>query len=244
MGDWIFIFIGVLVVAVVVAGELRRRSYSFTFFRSRLSDPEFHRSRLMSVLLSLDKDSFAELMRLYKLEFGPGAARYARKTYLKWKTGKVNPNVETYRRFLVHLPEVMSFDLKVETLRLFMEEFSPNADHEIDLYIDEWEQKLTPLIESVIERAFTAQLPAELERKLRWLGDGDMQVAQAMLRASQAEESRIMASMLNEEFANIEKLLAEQHLNPRVRHVIEFPYGTISLNIKRRQEWTKKKISN
>jgi deoxyribose-phosphate aldolase len=61
-----------------------------------------------------------------------------------------------------------------------------------------------------------------------------MQIAQEMLRASQAEESRIMASMLRDEFLNIEKLLAEEHLKPRVKHVIRFPYGTISLNIRRR----------
>ena len=115
-----------------------------------------------------------------------------------------------------------------------MEEYTPKADHELTLYVDEWEQKLVPLIEQVVERAFTAQLPTELERKLKWLGEGDMQAAQAMLRASQAEESRIRASMLHDEFANIERLLEAEHLKPRVRHVIEFPYGTISLNIKRR----------
>ena len=209
------------------------KSGGFFTFKSRLTD-NFHRSRLLSVLLNLDERSFDELMKLYRKEFGPGAARYARKTFNKWKTGKVQPNVETYRRFLVHLPEVMSFDLKCETLRLLMEEYTPKADHELSLYVDEWEQKLVPLIEQVVERAFTAQLPIELERKLKWLGEGDMQVAQQMLRASQAEESRIMASMLHDEFANIEKLLAAEHLKPRVRHVIEFPYGTISLNIKRR----------
>lgn len=229
----LLIFFGVLVVIWFIAGELRARGFSL--FKSSLSTgSEFHRSRLVSVLLSLDEPSFNDLMQLYKKEFGPGPARYARRTYKKWKTGKVQPNVETYRRFLVHLPQVMSFDLKCETLRLFMEEYAPKADHELELYVDEWEERLTPLIDQIVEKAFKAQLPRELERKLRWLGEGDMHVARDMLRASQAEESRIMASMLRDEFATIENLLAQEHLKPRVSHVIEFPYGTISLKIRRR----------
>jgi hypothetical protein len=231
--DSLVITVAAIGIIWFLAGEMRSRGYFA--FKSRLnSDDEFHRSRLVSVLLSLDQRSFDDLMQLYKKEFGLGPARYARRTYKKWKTGKVQPNVETYRRFLVHLPEVMSFDLKCETLRLFMEEYAAEDDFELDLYIDEWEVKLPPLIDQIVDKAFNAQLPKELERKLRWLGEGDMNIAQQMLRASQAEESRIMASMLRDEFANIEKLLAEEHLKPRVRHVIKFPYGTISLNIRRR----------
>ena len=43
-----------------------------------------------------------------------------------------------------------------------------------------------------------------------------------------------MVSMLHEEFDGIERLLAEEHLKPKVTHVLKFPYGTIELNIKRR----------
>ena len=228
-----FIFFAVLIIALLVASGLRSNGFGL-FGRRSTREHKFHRSRLVSVLLSLDEKSFQELMQLYKNEFGPGAALYARRTYRKWKNGSVKPNVKTYERFLVHLPDVMSFDLKCETLRLFMEEYASQADHELDLFIDEWEEKVIPLVDQIVERAFTAQLPVELERKLRWLGEGDMRVAQEMLRASQAEESRIMSSMLEDEFANIEKLLAQEHLNSRVRHVIRFPYGTISLNIRRR----------
>lgn len=113
-----------------------------------------------------------------------------------------------------------------------MEEYSQKADYELDVSVGDWEEKLTPLVEQVVDKAFTAQLPKELERKLQWLGEGDMIAAQKILRASKAQESRIIVSTLREEFDNIEKLLAENHLKPRVSHVIRFPYGTISLNIK------------
>ena len=97
----------------------------------------------------------------------------------------------------------------------------------------DWEEKLTPLVHQIIDKTYTAQLPVEVERKLRWLGDGDMKLAQDILRRSQAEEGRIVVSMLRDEFANIEKILCQSHLKPKVTHELKFPYGTITLSVKR-----------
>jgi hypothetical protein len=60
-----------------------------------------------------------------------------------------------------------------------------------------------------------------------------MQAAQSILRASQAEEGRIMVSMLRDEFYAMEGLLDQRHLKPKVTHVLEFPYGTIKLNVRK-----------
>ena len=204
-------------------------------FRSKVRDEHhFHGTKLVSVLLHLDDKELDELLDLYKQEFGKGPARYARRTYQKWKTGKVQPISQTYDRFLHHLPKVMSFDLKCEVLRNFMEEYAAKDKYELDVYTNNWEEKLAPLVDQIVDKAYSAQLPDELERKLKWLTDGDMRSAHELLKASQVEEGRIAVSMLRDEFANIEKLLTEDGLKPKVRHVLEFPYGTIELNIKRR----------
>ncbi len=197
------------------------------------SDKKIHNREIMRVLLGLDEKSLEELLELYKNQFGTGAAQYARKTYLKWKDGKVRPIAQTYQRFLIHLPNVMDYDLKCEVLRHLMEEYCAKDKYELKVSTDDWEEKLTPLIEQIIAKTFTAQLPIEIERKLQWLGQGDMQLAQNILRKSQAEEGRIAVSMLKEEFASIEKLLAETNLKPKVTHELKFPYGTITLYINR-----------
>ncbi len=228
-------FIIILVVGIILFIYFQMESKGAGLFDwSRSPDRRYHPSKLVGVLLGLNETAVEELMDLYKKEFGNGPARYARRTYRKWKSGKVQPTTQTYERFLVHLPRVMTYDLKCEVLRHFMEEYAGKDNHELDVYADDWEEKLTPLVKQIVEKAFTAQLPFEVERKLQWLGDGDMQAAQGILRASQAEEGKIMVSSLHEEFANIEKLLAEEHLKPKVTHMLEFPYGTITLNIKRR----------
>lgn len=213
-------------IYVAVGGQIIRSPQSST--------KTFHRSKLVSVLLDLDDESVEELLRLYKSEFGPGPARYARKTYRKWKTGEVRPATQTFERFLVRLPHVMSYDLKCEVLRHFMEEYAAKDNYELEVYADDWQEKLDPLVQQIIDKTFTVKLPLQLERKLRWLGEGDMQAAGNILRSSQAAEGRIMVSMLHREFKSIEALLAEEHLKPKISHVVRFPYGTIELKIKRR----------
>ncbi len=61
-----------------------------------------------------------------------------------------------------------------------------------------------------------------------------MQAAHDLLRASKAEEGKIMVSMLREEFLHFEKLHTHDKLEPTIRHTLKFPYGTIDVNIKRR----------
>ena len=227
-------------IYIIVLGTLVVLYFLWNFKRpvlSVLDGPKaenIHRSKLVSVLLNLNNESVNELLDLYKKEFGSGPARYAKRTYRKWRSGEVQPATQTFQRFLLHLPQVMSYDLKCEVLRLFMEEFAPKDNYKLNVHTDDWEEKVTPMVHQIIDKAYTAKLPIEVERKLRWLGDGDMQAAQNMLKRSQAEEGRIVVSMLRGEFDNIENLLAHEHLKPRVKHTLKFPYGTIDLTIKRR----------
>jgi len=115
---WIFLLVSAAVAAL------------YFFYRSPFQDRLSPRRRssnknaeLVRVLLDLDQDSLAQLMELYEQQFGDGAARYAKQTYEKWKNGKVKPNKQTFRRFLINLPKVMSFDLKCEVLRKLREAY-------------------------------------------------------------------------------------------------------------------------
>jgi hypothetical protein len=227
------------VIIAIIAGIIIfvYRKYSSKIYASR-NQARFHRRELIKVLLSLDEKSLAELFELYKKQFGTGAARYARKTYLKWKKGEVQPIKQTFERFLIHLPKVMSYDLKCEVLRRLMEEYCSRNDYSATVYTDDWEKTLTPLVREIIDKPYAAELPKQIEEKLRWLADGEMQAAQDILKRSQIEEGKIAVSMLREEFANIEKLLAETEKNRgwrrKVTHQLKFPYGTITLKIKKR----------
>jgi hypothetical protein len=222
-----------IILFLVVTIIFLLNKFSSQYF-SRKSSRKFHNSEILKVLLNLNEDSLAQLFKFYQDSFGKGAANYARRTYQKWKTGKVRPNRQTFERFLVHLPKVMSYDLKCEVLRHLMEKYGSQKEYKITVYTDDWEQTLTPLVQEIIEKPYKTELPKEIQKKLEWLADGEMQLAQEILRKSQVEEGKIAVSMLRQEFANIEKLLTEKQLKPKVTHLLKFPYGTINLNIKRR----------
>ena len=226
--DWIWYVIIILgVAAFIYFGAAGNGGVLF----ERTRPDRFHSSTLVSVLLGLNEQVVNELLELYKKEFGAGPARYARRTFHRWKAGDVQPATQTFNRFLLHLPKVMTYDMKCEILRHFMEEYAVKDEYQLDVTTDDWEAKLEPLIRQIIDKAFNTQLPPEIERQLTWLGDGDMVAAQSILRKSQTEEGRIMVSMLREEFRAME-VLFQNDLNPKVSHVLEFPYGTIKLNIR------------
>src|SRR6266487_462179 len=202
--------------------------------RSKRISRASQNAELIKVLLDLDKDSLDKLFQLYREQFGAGAARYARHTYLKWKAGEVRPNRETFRRFLLYLPKVMSFDLKCEILREFREAYCARDNYQLDVHTDNWKETLAPLVQTIIIKANNAELPTSLQARLRWLADDDMEVAQAILVRSQTRQSLDALSLLGEEFSNIEQLLDNAKGRGKVTHVLRLPLGTITLKIKRR----------
>ncbi len=230
-------YIVILIIVGIIIFLYSNSSLNFNIISSAAladSAPELQNEELIKILLSLEEESLNELFRLYKDEFGRGAAYYARRTYLKWKAGKVRPNQQTFKRFFVHLPKVMSYDLKCEVLRKLMQEYCSKDVYSLAVYTDDWEEKLTPLVKTIIDKPFTATLPKLIEEKLQWLAEDEMQTAQNILRNSQIQEGKIAVSMLRREISNIENLLENVKGKLFVKHELKFPYGKINLEIKRR----------
>ena len=102
-------------LAILAAGFLYY-VYNQTAFHNRLRRKGISRAsqnaELIKVLLDLEDEPLDDLFKLYKVQFGENAAQYARHTYRKWKAGEVRPNRQSFSRFLLYLPKVMSFDLK------------------------------------------------------------------------------------------------------------------------------------
>src|SRR5882672_10390893 len=98
---WLILIILWIVIISVAAGVWRLRA------SRKASPPGEWRSSIVGTLLSLEEEPLEELFQLYRQQFGPGAARYARHTYEEWKNGQVNPNRKTFNRLTVYLPTVM-----------------------------------------------------------------------------------------------------------------------------------------
>jgi hypothetical protein len=221
---WLVIAFALVALTVVVALNVRAR-------RGAGAARTFRDADIVRALLGLDPEALDELFGLYAKEFGRGAARYARRTRRKWRAGEVRPNRQTFERLLVRLPALMSFDLKCEVLRRLREEYCAEHAYTLSVGVEDWRAAVGPLVAAAAERAYAAELPKQVEKRLKWLAADDMQAARAILAESQARETRGALELLEREFADIARLAAEG--GGRVTHTVRLPLGTITLKIRK-----------
>jgi len=225
---WIIFLVIIIVIPLIVYFAGKEPA------KTKKAKIQFQNRDIIKVILNLNQNKLDELLGLYTKEFGVEAGRYARKTYNKWKSGEVRPNKQTFNRFLLHLPTVMSFDLKCEVLRKLREEYCSKDKYSLKVDTRNWKETLAPLITNIINKAYTAQFPKHIERRLKWLSDDDVKIASAILAESQAQETRNAMSLLEQEIENIEHLLRKAPGTNEVIHTIELPFGVIRLNIEER----------
>jgi hypothetical protein len=227
MWESILIISTFLCVSYLLIDFSKNKRVKETISRNRNAD-------LVKVLLGLEQTNLENLFQLYAREFGPAAARYARRTYDKWRSGEVRPNRQTFNRFLVHLPSVMSFDLKCEVLRKLRQEYCSQDNYSLVVDPKNWRDALTPLIDDLIRKSYVAQLPKHVEERLRWLSANDMQLASAVLAESQAQESKNAMRLLEQEFDHLDQFLDDTKGRSEVTHIVKLPLGNITLTIRGR----------
>jgi len=89
------------------------------------------------------------------------------------------------------------------------------------------------MVQTVIQKALTAELPESVSRRLTWLAENDVTVANAILAESQARETANALTLLEKEFSNIEELLDNMPGTGKVTHQLKLPLGTITLSVKK-----------
>ena len=188
---------------------------------------------------SLTPDQLARLFNIYSDEYGSGPAAYARKTFPDWQSGATRPSAQTINRLLDSLPQVLNFDGKCELLRKLRERHRKPEHHKIKVKADDWKEQVVPLVKAIIQRAYTANLPEVVERRLTWLASGDMQAARAILSHSQAVEGAVVVRLLQDEMRNLEAALINLAGKKKITHTIRLPYGHIHLAISGRRTMAK-----
>ena len=188
---------------------------------------------------SLTPDQLARLFNIYSDEYGNGPAAYARKTFPEWKSGFKRPSAQTINRLLDSLPQVLNFDGKCELLRKLRERHRKPEYHSIKVKADDWKEQVVPLVKAIITKAYTANLPEVVERRLTWLASGDMQAARAILSHSQAIEGAVAVQLLQDEMSALEAALITLPGKKKITHTIRLPYGNIHLAISGRRTMAK-----
>src|ERR1043165_9792698 len=210
------------------------------------TQPQSLKARLSAALSGFDKDilerfysltpdQLTRLLNIYSDSYGDGPAGYARKTYDNWRHGAVRPSAQTINRLLDSLPLVLNFDGKCDLLRRLRERHRKLEHHSLKVKADDWKEHVVPLVKAVIQKAYRANLPEAVERRLTWLSNGDMQTARAILAHSQALEGAVAVALLQDEIRNIENALTNLDGKGKVTHTIRLPYSQIHLKISGRR---------
>lgn len=194
---------------------------------------------ILEKFYSLTADQLVRLFNIYSDSYGDGPAAYARKTYADWKHGAVRPSAQTINRLLDNLPLVLNFDGKCELLRKLRERHRKPEYHSLKVKADDWKEHVVPLVRAVIQKSYRANLPENIERRLTWLSNGDMQTARAILAHAQALEGAVAVNLLQDEMQNIETALTNLDGKGKVTHTIRLPYGHIQLKISGRRRMDK-----
>jgi hypothetical protein len=151
----------------------------------------------------------------------------------------VRPSAQTINRLLDSLPLVLNFDGKCELLRKLRERHRKPEHHSLKVKANDWKEHVVPLVRTVIHKAYRANLPETVERRLTWLSNGDMQTARAILAHAQALEGAVAATLLQDEMHNIDDAIANLDGKGKVTHTIRLPYGNIQLKISGRRRMDK-----
>jgi hypothetical protein len=186
-----------------------------------------------NAFFNLKPSTLKDFFSNYKTRYGISAAAYAKKTYTAWKSGKTAPSGKTSERLLESLPSFLSFPVKCDLLRKLREHYRHPESHQVTVSIHSWQEPIKPLVERIIHRAYTAELPEEVASRLAWLSSGSMQAATALLAEVEAQAAKNATALLDQEFRNIERLLTNLPASKAVQHSISLPYGTIRVTVNR-----------
>jgi hypothetical protein len=124
-------------------------------------------------------------------------------------------------------------------LRKLRERHRKPEHHSLKVKADDWKEHVIPLVRTVIQKAYRANLPEAVERRLTWLSNGDMQTARAILAHAQALEGAVAVTLLQDEMRNVENALTNLGGKGKVTHTIRLPYGQIQLKISGRRRMDK-----
>ena len=185
-----------------------------------------------NAFLGLTKSQLHDFFFHYERRYGASARSYAKQAFLRWQSGTTRMSAQTTERLLQILPPFLGVGVKYELLRKLREKYRQPETHTIEVTTFNYRGILDPLVERLIAKAYSVNLPAELEQRLGWLSSSDTSAAKSLMAGAEAAAMKATLSRIDEEFLQMERLLAATPKGT-LKHKIELPYGVISLAVKR-----------
>jgi hypothetical protein len=182
--------------------------------------------------LALKSSQLLNFFFHYEKRYGLGARSYAEQAFMKWKVGSTRMSAQTTDRLLQVLPPFLGTQVKYDLLRKLRERYRQSESHQLEVTTLNYKGVVKPVVERLVSKAYSANLPESIESRLKWLTDDDASAAKSLMAGAEAAAMKITLSRLDEEFAAMDRLLL---LNPKgkLTHRIELPYGVLTLLVRR-----------
>ena len=131
---------------------------------------------------SLSAQELESVLNVYELENGHKAREYAEETMAKWRSGRVKMSGLVAGRLFRLLPPRMPLGVKHSLVKTLWEKYSPRSNKRIRIGPDALEQDIISAVQShLLETVINYTIPEPLERRFKWLSDGDVDIKQQLL---------------------------------------------------------------
>jgi len=174
------------------------------------------------------------VFRRYEENYGKGPADYARRVLSEWSRGTTTMSGKTLERLLEVVPYELSFETKRELYCKIRDAYREPESATIKVGTEEDIALVQRMVDRLVERVRAQPLPELVNSRLVWLSHGDGLVARQLEAASEESAGVVVAEALRSELAALHQLFQEHvDLNHQMEHVIELPYGTITVEFVR-----------
>jgi hypothetical protein len=209
----------------------RRASYRYSYGRTRgvYSTVEDY---LRQLFFELPPHQLNGVFRLFGQRYGQGPERYARGAFIPWKSGSTNMSQQTLDRLLECVPEVLTFEGKIDVYRKLRDAYRSKETIRLEVKKAEDLPQIQVAAERIAGRARSEPVPPYLQEKLSWLSQGDGEVARALVAAVEAGEGNLIAANVHRELNELRYSIAGLDGRHIVEHTIELPCGTIFVTLR------------
>jgi hypothetical protein len=159
---------------------------------------------IRSSFLNMNEKTLDEILSDYGAIYGNSAERYARNTFIKWKTGDTKLSGQTMERLVELVPPYLSPEDRFSLLIMVLKQHKTNSHKKTNISINVKEptagfQELQLALNSMSHDIVLAHLSEKVMKAASWLYDDDITAARAMLaEAERLENDSIRASARKE----------------------------------------------
>jgi len=187
---------------------------------------------IRKAFLSLGGDALEELLQDYGSLYGVSAERYARKTFIYWRSGSTKLSGQTMERLVELVPPYLSPEQRFELIQGVLKRHKPTKPYRV-ISVNGKEpeaglKEIDTVLASMKQDDPLAFVPEKVMQAANWLYDEDITVARAMIAEAQNAENELIKKAAAREIELLKRTVRSGQLKA-ANYDVEMPAGKLSI---------------